>query len=322
MDFKNNKDFLLWLAPMEGVTDWPFRMLCKEFGADVMVTEFINSDGMVRDVPNVLRKLKFHEEERPLGIQIYGQHEDAMRRAAEIATQANPDFIDINWGCPVKKIAGRGAGSGIFKDIPKMVRVTKSIVDATHLPVTVKTRLGYEEADKPIVEVAEMLQDVGIAAISIHGRTKVQMYKGEADWTLIGEVKNNPRMHIPVFGNGDIKTPEDALNAKNRYGVDGILIGRATYGNPWIFRQIKEYFATGIIPEKPSIKERSQVCQKHLQTCLQWKDERHALYEMRKHYSHYFSGIENFKPMRIRLLQEQELSKVVEMLKQIEQMES
>jgi nifR3 family TIM-barrel protein len=245
MDFKKDiigSDFSLWLSPMEDVTNPPFRRICKRFGADVLVTEFVNSDAIVRQIDKSLLKFQFAEMERPLAIQIYGNTEDVMIEAAKIAAEAKPDFIDINWGCPVKKIAGRGAGSGILRDVPKMLRITEGIVKAVNLPVTVKTRLGWDQQSKVIADIAEQLQDTGIVGLSIHGRTRCQLYTGDADWTLIGEVKNNPRIHIPIFGNGDIKTPEDALNAKNKYGVDGILIGRATIGHPWIFREIKHFF--------------------------------------------------------------------------------
>ncbi len=309
--------FPIWLSPMEDVTDPPYRILCKEFGVDVLVTEFVPSDALIRDVKRTFRKLEFKEQERPLAIQIYGHDEDALRGAAEIAERYNPDFIDINWGCPVKKIAGRGAGSGILKDIPKMIKITKTIVDAVKLPVTVKTRLGWDETSKPIVEVAERLQDIGIQGLSIHGRTRAQMYNGEADWTLIGEVKNNPRMHIPIFGNGDINSPERALEMKNRYGVDGLLIGRAAIGNPFIFREVKHYLQTGELLPAPSVEERVEICKRHLLASIEWEGERKTIPAMRKHYHNYFKAIPQFKPLRIKLLQSYDLNEILEIFEEI-----
>jgi len=320
MDFKKDiigSDFSLWLSPMEDVTNPPFRRICKRFGADVLVTEFVNSDAIVRQIDKSLLKFQFAEMERPLAIQIYGNTEDVMIEAAKIAAEAKPDFIDINWGCPVKKIAGRGAGSGILRDVPKMLRITEGIVKAVNLPVTVKTRLGWDQQSKVIADIAEQLQDTGIVGLSIHGRTRCQLYTGDADWTLIGEVKNNPRIHIPIFGNGDIKTPEDALNAKNKYGVDGILIGRATIGHPWIFREIKHFFETGEHLPPPTIEERVDVCREHLLACIEWKGEGKAIGEMRKHYSTYFRAIPHFKPLRIELLQAKELDKILELFEKI-----
>src|SRR5690606_11243799 len=258
-------EFPLLLAPMEDVSDPPFRALCKENGADLMYTEFISSEGLIRDAAKSVKKLDIFEYERPIGIQIFGNDIESMRQATEVTTQANPDIIDINYGCPVKKVACKGSGAGILQDIPKMVKMTAEIVKSTHLPVTVKTRLGWDESTKYIVEVAERLQDVGIKAISIHGRTRKQMYKGEADWTLIGEVKNNPRMHIPVFGNGDVDTPEKALENKNRYGVDGVMIGRASIGYPWIFNEIKHFMATGEHLAPPSLEQRVNAAKRHLE---------------------------------------------------------
>ena len=320
MNFKKdilNSEFPLWLSPMEDVTNPPFRRICKRFGADVLVTEFVPTDAIIRNVKTSLLKFQFSESERPLAIQIYGHLEDAMIEGAKIAAEAKPDFIDINWGCPVKKIANRGAGSGIFRDIPKMIRITESIVKAVNLPVTVKTRLGWDQQSKVIVEVAERLQDTGIAALSIHGRTRCQLYTGEADWTLIGDVKNNPKMHIPIFGNGDVKTPEIALEMKNKYGVDGILIGRATIGNPWIFREIKHFFNTGEHLPSPTIDERVDICREHLLACIEWKGEGKAIGEMRKHYSTYFRAIPHFKPLRIELLQAKELDHILELFEKI-----
>jgi len=320
MDFKKDiigSDFSLWLSPMEDVTNPPFRRICKRFGADILVTEFVNSDAIVRQIDKSLLKFQFAEMERPLAIQIYGNTEDVMIEAAKIAAEAKPDFIDINWGCPVKKIAGRGAGSGILRDVPKMLRITEGIVKAVNLPVTVKTRLGWDQQSKVIADIAEQLQDTGIVGLSIHGRTRCQLYTGDADWTLIGEVKNNPRIRIPIFGNGDIKTPEDALSAKNKYGVDGILIGRATIGHPWIFREIKHFFETGEHLPPPTIEERVDVCREHLLACIEWKGEGKAIGEMRKHYSTYFRAIPHFKPLRIELLQAKELDKILELFEKI-----
>lgn len=295
-------EFPLLLAPMEDVSDPPFRALCKRFGADMMYTEFISSEGLIRDAAKSVQKLDIYEDERPVGIQIFGSELESMREAAEIVEKTNPDVLDINFGCPVKKVAGKGAGAGILRDIPKMVRLTKAIVESTSLPVTVKTRLGWDDNSKYILEVAERLQDVGIKAISIHGRTRKQMYKGEADWTLIGEVKNNPRMHIPVFGNGDVNTPEKAVEMKNRYGVDGIMIGRASIGYPWIFREIKHYLETGENLQGPTLQERVEVCREHLRRAIKWKGERLGLVETRRHYSNYFKGIPNFKDHRMVLV--------------------
>ena len=313
-------DLPLLLAPMEDITDPPFRVLCKRMGADVMITEFISSEGLIRDASKSLVKLDFDEIERPVGIQIFGHDIDAMAKAAEVAETANPNFIDINWGCPVKKVAVKGAGSGILNDIPKMVRITEAVVKATKLPVTVKTRLGWDEKDKPIVDIAERLQDIGIQAISIHGRTKAQLYKGEADWTLIGEVKNNPRMKIPVFGNGDINSPQKAKEML-KYGTDGLMIGRATIGNPWIFREIRHYLETGNLLPSADIKEKVAVCREHLLGSVKWKGERVSIAEMRKHYSGYFKGIIDFKPFRIKLVTSNDLNEILDTLLIIETLE-
>lgn len=295
-------DFPLLLAPMEDVSDPPFRALCKEFGADVMYTEFISSEGLIRDAAKSLMKLDIYEYERPVGIQIFGSEISSMRRSAEIIEQTNPDILDINYGCPVKKVACKGAGAGILQDIPKMVEMTSEIVKSTSLPVTVKTRLGWDEDTKYIVDVAERLQDVGIHAISIHGRTRKQMYKGEADWSLIGAVKDNPRMRIPVFGNGDIDSPEKAVEYKNRYGVDGIMIGRASIGNPWVFNEIKHFVKTGEHLEKPTIADRADAARRHLEMSVKWKGERLGVVEMRRHYANYFKGIPDFKTHRMALV--------------------
>ncbi|HEY9083583.1 MAG TPA: tRNA dihydrouridine synthase DusB [Vicingaceae bacterium] len=297
-------EFPLLLAPMEDVSDPPFRALCKENGADLMYTEFISSEGLIRDAAKSVKKLDIFEYERPIGIQIFGNDIESMRQATEVTTQANPDIIDINYGCPVKKVACKGSGAGILQDIPKMVKMTAEIVKSTHLPVTVKTRLGWDESTKYIVEVAERLQDVGIQAISIHGRTRKQMYKGEADWTLIGEVKNNPRMHIPVFGNGDVDTPEKALENKNRYGIDGVMIGRASIGYPWIFNEIKYFMATGEHLAPPTIEQRINVAKRHLEMSIKWKGEKLGVVEMRRHYANYFKGIPHLKEFRIKLVTE------------------
>ena len=291
-------DFPLLLAPMEDVSDPPFRALCKKYGADMMYTEFISSEGLIRDAVKSVQKLDIFEYERPIGIQIFGSEISSMRLATEVCEKANPDIIDINYGCPVKKVACKGAGAGILQDIPKMVEMTKEIVNSTNLPVTVKTRLGWDENSKYIVEAAERLQDVGIKAISIHGRTRAQMYKGEADWALISEVKNNPRMNIPVFGNGDIDSPQKALSYKNRFGIDGIMIGRASIGNPWFFNQVKYFMKTGKELSLPSLEERVKVVKEHLDFSIRWKGERVGIVEMRRHYANYFKGIPNFKPIR------------------------
>lgn len=295
-------EFPLLLAPMEDVSDPPFRALCKQYGADLMYTEFISSEGLIRDAAKSVQKLDIFEYERPIGIQIFGSDIESMRKATEITEQANPDIIDINYGCPVKKVACKGAGAGILQDIPKMVEMTAEIVKSTHLPVTVKTRLGWDDNTKYIVEVAERLQDVGIEAISIHGRTRKQMYKGEADWSLISEVRNNPRMRIPVFGNGDIDSPEKALEYRHRYGVDGIMIGRASIGNPWVFNEIKHYFATGEHLAPPTLTDRVNAAEQHLKMSVKWKGERLGIVEMRRHYANYFKGIPHFKEHRLALV--------------------
>jgi len=294
-------EFPVYLAPMEGVTDGAFRRICKEYGADVVVSEFISSDALSREVEKSFRKMDFTDGERPFGVQIFGGSEDALTAAAKLAAAQKPDFIDINWGCPVKKIVSKGAGAAILQDIPKMVRLTASVVKAVDLPVTVKTRLGWESADKPIVEVAERLQDVGIQAIAIHGRTRAQQYGGEADWSLIGEVKNNPRMTIPVIGNGDINSAQRAVECQERYGVDAVMVGRAAIGNPWIFRQIKALRAGEPCPE-PTYEERVELVMRHLRENVQSKGERAAVLEMRTMYSGYFRGVFNFKPRKIQLM--------------------
>ena len=298
----NVGDFPLLLAPMEDVSDPPFRALCKEHGADVLYTEFISSEGLIRDAEKSTMKLDIYDFERPIGIQIFDYQIESMRLAAEICEKAQPEFIDINYGCPVKKVTKKGAGAGILKDIPKMVSMTKEIVNATKIPVTVKTRLGWDENSKYIVEVAERLQDVGIKALSIHGRTRKQMYKGDADWSLIGEVKNNPKMHIPIFGNGDVNTPEKAVEYRDRYGVDGVMIGRGAIGNPWIFNEIKHFIKTGTHLSPPSIADRVDACKQHLKHSIEWKGEVLGIAEMKRHYTNYFKGIPHFKDYRIKLI--------------------
>jgi nifR3 family TIM-barrel protein len=287
---------------MEDVSDPPFRYVCKQQGVDLMYTEFISSEGLIRHAAKSKKKLDIFEYERPIGIQLFGGNVDSMREAAEIAEAAHPDLIDINYGCPVKAVACKGVGAALLQDIPKMVRMTDEVVKAVNLPVTVKTRLGWDDKTKNIIEVAERLQDIGIQALSIHGRTRAQMYKGPADWTLIGEVKNNPRIKIPIFGNGDISSPEIAMERKNKYGIDGVMIGRAAIGNPWIFNQIKHFMKTGAHLPQPTIEERVNVCHTHLQKAIEWKGERLGIFETRPHYTNYFKGFPDFKEFRLRLV--------------------
>ncbi|HKK39831.1 MAG TPA: tRNA dihydrouridine synthase DusB [Cryomorphaceae bacterium] len=312
-------DFPLLLAPMEDVSDPPFRALCKKHGADLMYTEFISSEGLIRDAAKSVQKLDIYEYERPIGIQIFGSDLEPMMESARIVEQTNPDILDINFGCPVKKVACKGAGAGILQDIPKMVKLTEAVVKSTNLPVTVKTRLGWSEDTKYIVDVAERLQDVGIKAISIHGRTRQQMYKGEADWSLIADTKNNPRLHIPVFGNGDINTPQKALEYKNRYGVDGVMIGRASIGYPWIFREIKHFINTGEMLAPPQMSERVEAALAHFEMGLKWKGEKLGVVEMRRHYGNYFRGIQDFKEHRIKLVTEDNPDCVRELLHEVEE---
>ncbi|MBH45497.1 MAG: tRNA dihydrouridine synthase DusB [Flavobacteriaceae bacterium] len=291
-------NFPLLLAPMEDVSDPPFRALCKENGADVVYTEFISSEGLIRDAAKSIQKLDIYEKERPVGIQIFGANLDAMLRSVEIVEASQPDIIDINFGCPVKKVVSKGAGAGILKDIPLMVKLTAEMAKHTSLPLTVKTRLGWDYDSIKIVEVAERLQDAGAKAISIHGRTRAQMYKGEADWKPIEAVKNNPRMHIPVFGNGDVDSPERAMEMRDRYGLDGAMIGRASIGNPWFFNQVKHYFEKGTHAESPTLKDRVTVAKRHLEMSIAWKGPILGILETRRHYTNYFKGIPNFKPYR------------------------
>jgi nifR3 family TIM-barrel protein len=310
-------DFPLLLAPMEDVSDPPFRAVCKDNGADLMYTEFISSEGLIRDAIKSRKKLDIFDYERPVGIQIFGGDEESLAMAAKIVEVTNPDLLDINFGCPVKKVALKGAGAGVLKDIDLMVRLTSAVVKATSLPVTVKTRLGWDDDTKNIEEVAERLQDVGIQALAIHGRTRTQMYKGEADWTLIGKVKNNPRISIPIFGNGDIDSPEKALEYKNRYGVDGIMIGRAAIGYPWIFNEIKHFVQTGEHLAAPSIDDRIFVCRKHLQKSVEWKGPIVGSKEMRRHYANYLKGLPNIKEFRNRLVTLKTEAEINEVLNEI-----
>lgn len=294
--------FPLLLAPMEDVSDPPFRFVCKQNGAEMMYTEFISSEGLIRDAAKSKMKLDIFEYERPIGIQLFGGEIGSMIEAAKIAESAQPDLIDINYGCPVKAVACKGAGAALLQDIPKMVKMTEEIVKAVNLPVTVKTRLGWDENTKNIVEVAERLQDIGIQALTVHGRTRKQMYKGPADWTLIGAIKENQRMHIPIFGNGDVDSPAKAIEMKNRYGVDGVMIGRASIGYPWIFNEIKHFMQTGEILPQPTIEQRVETCRMHFTKSLEWKGPKLGIFEMRRHYSNYFKGLDHFKDFRMRLV--------------------
>ncbi|WP_028665427.1 tRNA dihydrouridine synthase DusB [Runella zeae] len=310
-------EFPLLLAPMEDVSDPPFRAVCKEGGADLMYTEFVSSEGLIRDAAKSVQKLDIFEYERPIGIQLFGSDIETMGECTKIATKASPDLIDINYGCPVKQVACKGAGAALLQDIPKMVRMTEAVVKATHLPVTVKTRLGWDESTKNIQEVAERLQDIGIKALTVHGRTRVQMYKGEADWTLIGKIKENPRIQIPIFGNGDIDSPEKALEYRNRFGIDGIMIGRASIGYPWIFNEIKHFMKTGEHLAPPTTAERVRVCRKHLDFSIRWKGDKTGIFEMRRHYATYFKGLTNFKPYRMRLVEAPTYEKIVAILEEV-----
>ena len=312
-------EFPLLLAPMEDVSDPPFRKLCKTGGADVMYTEFISSEGLIRNAEKSVQKLDIFEFERPIGIQIFGNNIDSMKEATEIASNTNPDIIDINYGCPVKKVTCKGGGAAILQDIPKMVKMTSEIVKSTNIPVTVKTRLGWDDSTKYIVEVAERLQDVGIKAISIHGRTRKQMYKGEANWELIRDVKNNQRMKIPVFGNGDVSCPKSAKEKKEKYQVDGIMIGRGAIGNPWIFNQIKEYLQNGKIIDDPTIVEKANMVLEHLELSIKWKGPKLGILEMRRHYGNYFRGMPQIKQYRSKLVQSNDYLELVELITEIKQ---
>ncbi len=310
-------EFPLFLAPMEDVSDPPFRALCKENGCDMMYTEFISVEGLIRDATKSVQKLDIYDYERPMGIQIFGAKLDSMTRVAEIVEEAQPEVLDINFGCPVKKVVCKMAGAGILQDIPKMVELTDAIVKSTSLPVTVKTRLGWDDNSIHIEEVAERLQDVGIQSLAIHGRTRKQMYKGEADWTKIGKIKENPRIHIPIIGNGDINTPQKALEYKNRYGIDGIMIGRASIGNPWIFKQMKAFLNEGKIIDPPSLAERVLTVKKHLIRSIEWKGERLGILEMRRHYTNYFRGLPGIKIFRSQLVTESSPEALVDILENI-----
>jgi nifR3 family TIM-barrel protein len=310
-------EFPLLLAPMEDVSDPPFRALCKKHGADLMYTEFISSEGLIRQAAKGLKKLDIFEYERPVGIQLFGGSEEAMEEAARIAEAAKPDLIDINYGCPVHKVVSKGAGACLLQDVDKMVRLTEKVVKAVKLPVTVKTRLGWNEATKNIMEVAERLQDVGIQALSIHGRTRAQLYKGPADWTLIGEVKNNPRIHIPIFGNGDIDSPEKAVEYRDRYGVDGVMIGRASIGHPFIFNEIKHFIATGTHLLAPTVADRVEAAREHLRSSLAWKGPWEGVVEMRRHYGNYLKGLPNVKEVRLRLCTERDPAILEEILDEV-----
>ncbi|WP_431127097.1 tRNA dihydrouridine synthase DusB [Flagellimonas flava] len=303
-------DFPLLLAPMEDVSDPPFRALCKEQGADVVYTEFISSEGLIRDAAKSVIKLDIYEKERPVGIQIFGAELDSMLKAVDIVEKSKPDIIDINFGCPVKKVVSKNAGAGILRDIPLMVKLTEEMVKRTHLPVTVKTRLGWDSDSIKIIEVAERLQDVGIQAIAIHGRTRVQMYKGDANWAPIAEVKNNSRMHIPVFGNGDVDTPEAAVRMRDEFGLDGAMIGRASIGNPWFFKEVKHYFKTGTHLAPPTMEERVDAARRHLQMAIDWKGEKLGVFETRRHYTNYFKGIPHFKEYRMKMVTSDDSSDV------------
>ena len=314
-------EFPLLLAPMEDVSDPPFRMVCKEQGVDLMYTEFISSEGLIRDAVKSRMKLDIFEYERPIGVQIFGSEIESMVKCAEIIESVNPNLLDINYGCPVSKVTCKGAGAGILQNIPKMVAMTKAVVNATTLPVTVKTRLGWDEGSKNIEEVAERLQDIGIQALTVHGRTRVQMYKGEANWELIAKIKENPRIHIPIFGNGDIDSPEKAWEYKNKYGVDGIMVGRASIGYPWIFREIKHYFKTQELLPPPTIAERVEACKSHFEFSLRWKGDKLGVLEMRRHYTNYFKGIPNFKPYRMELVTSMDIDFIRKKLDDITQFE-
>ena len=310
-------NFPLLLAPMEDVSDPPFRALCKEQGCDMMYTEFISVEGLIRDADKSIQKLDIYENERPIGVQIFGANMESMITAVDYVERVKPEVLDINFGCPVKKVVCKMAGAGILQDIPRMVKLTEAVVKRSSLPVTVKTRLGWDDNSRHIVEVAERLQDVGIKALSIHGRTRKQMYKGEADWSLIAKVKENPRMHIPIFGNGDINSPQKAVTYRNRFGVDGIMIGRASIGNPWIFREIKHFMNTGEMLDPPTVEERVEAARRHLQMSVEWKGPKLGVLEMRRHYTNYFRGFRNIKEFRSQLVTQDQPDKLYEILDEI-----
>lgn len=310
-------DFPLLLAPMEDVSDPPFRALCKEQGADVVYTEFISSEGLIRDAAKSVQKLDIYEKERPVGIQIFGANLDSMLKTVEIVERSKPDFIDINFGCPVKKVVSKGAGAGILRDIPLMVKLSDAMVKHSKLPITVKTRLGWDHDTIYIEDVAERLQDVGVQALAIHGRTRSQMYKGEADWEPIANVKNNPRMHIPIFGNGDVNSPERAVLMRDRYGLDGAMIGRASIGNPWFFKDVKHFFETGEHAEPAGLEERVHTARRHLEMAIDWNGEHAGLFETRRHYTNYFKGIPHFKEYRLRMVTAESKEKVFEVFDEV-----
>ena len=311
-------EFPLLLAPMEDVSDPPFRAVCKDHGADLMYTEFISSEGLIRDAIKSRQKLDIFDYERPIGIQIFGGDEEALAMSARIVDATNPDLLDINFGCPVKKVVCKGAGAAVLKDIDLMVRLTSACIRETSLPVTIKTRLGWDNDTKNIEEVVERMQDIGVQAVSIHGRTRMQLYKGDADWTLIGKIKNNPRIHIPIFGNGDIDSPQKAVEYRNRYGVDGIMIGRAAIGYPWIFREIKHYMATGETLPPPTVAERLAACRKHLMGSVAWKGEKLGILEMRRHYASYLKGLSHVKEYRTRLVSTDSLAHIEDIFAELE----
>ncbi|HUH32445.1 MAG TPA: tRNA dihydrouridine synthase DusB [Daejeonella sp.] len=312
-------EFPLLLAPMEDVSDPPFRFVCKQNGVDLMYTEFISSEGLIRDAAKSRQKLDIFEYERPIGIQIFGSDIESMREATRIATVVKPDLVDINYGCPVKNVACRGAGASLLQDIDKMVKMTKAVVEATHLPVTVKTRLGWDDNTRNVYEVAERLQDIGIQALTIHGRTRAQMYKGSADWSMIREIKRNPRIRIPIFGNGDVVSVEQAANWRMEYEVDGIMIGRAAIGYPWIFREVKHFFKTGEHLAGPTVSERVAVCRTHLEKSIAWKGPKTGIFEMRRHYANYFKGIPDFKAYRMKLVSLENIQEIYAVLDEIEE---
>lgn len=314
----NLGEFPIFLAPMEDITDQPFRRICKKFGVDMMYTEFISSEGLIRNAIKSTRKLEISPEERPVGVQIFGHDILSMQHAVELAEDYCPDLIDLNFGCPVRKVVNKGAGAALLLDTEKMIKMTEAIVKSTSLPVTVKTRIGWDEKNKPIEELAVKLQDTGINALTIHGRTRAQLYTGKADWTLIGKIKSDPRICIPIIGNGDIDCPEKAKEMKEKYGVDGIMIGRAAIGNPWIFRNIHDFFKKGIYCNSPSVEERISTCRLHLDLSVEKKGERTGVVEMRKHFSGYFKGVNNFKSFRMALMRSTSLKQTTEILEEIQ----